>query len=250
MSGSVPRLRMFAGPNGSGKSTLIAVLPPALLGVYLNPDEIEVEIERRGFLAPGDYGVTTQADEVLAFFRNSALLGLSGLGQAAERLGFGDGRLLFSGVAVNAYFASVAADFLRQKLLAGRISFTFETVMSSPTKVELLEQAQGLGYRTYLYYIATEDAAINISRVRSRTKLGGHAVPEEKIVSRYGRSLNLLIDAIRHTNRAYIFDNSGDNKDRTWLAEVTDGKDLEMKTDQMPEWFKRAVWDKIGLRTE
>jgi predicted ABC-type ATPase len=40
----LPRLRMFAGPNGSGKSTLKTVLPPELLGVYLNPDEIESQI--------------------------------------------------------------------------------------------------------------------------------------------------------------------------------------------------------------
>jgi predicted ABC-type ATPase len=35
---------MFSGPNGSGKSTLKTVLPPELLGVYLNPDEIEAQI--------------------------------------------------------------------------------------------------------------------------------------------------------------------------------------------------------------
>ncbi len=36
-----PRLRMFAGPNGSGKSTIKAVLRPELLGVCVNPDELE-----------------------------------------------------------------------------------------------------------------------------------------------------------------------------------------------------------------
>ena len=46
-----PQLRMFAGPNGSGKSTLKTVLPKDLLGVYLNPDEIEARIRRDGFLS-------------------------------------------------------------------------------------------------------------------------------------------------------------------------------------------------------
>ena len=41
----------------------------------------------------------------------------------------------------NSYFASVAADFLRQKLLAVRRSFTFETVMSHSGKMDLLKQA-------------------------------------------------------------------------------------------------------------
>ena len=39
-AGDVSRLRMFAGPNGSGKSTMKAELPPELLGVYVNPDEL------------------------------------------------------------------------------------------------------------------------------------------------------------------------------------------------------------------
>jgi len=57
-----------------------------------------------------------------------------------------------------------------------------------------------------------------------------------------------LMDAIRLTNRAYIFDNSGDNADckHTWLAEITDGKRLELKTERIPAWFKRTVLDKIS----
>ena len=117
--------------------------------------------------------------------------------------------------------------------------------MSSPDKVKLLEQAQQLGYRTYLYFIATDDPAINVSRVQNRVHLGGHPVPEDKIVSRYHRSLDLLMSAIQHTNRTYIFDNSGHNQERTWLAEITDGRVLEIKTDRVPAWFTKAVLDKI-----
>jgi len=113
--------------------------------------------------------------------------------------------------------------------------------MSHRSKVELLAEAQSNGFRTYLYYIATDDPAINISRVQNRVKLGGHSVPVDRIASRYDRSLNLLMDAIRNTNRAYIFDNSGNNQKHTWLAEVTDGKVLELKTSQIPSWFQRAV---------
>jgi len=64
--------------------------------------------------------------------------------------------------------------------------------------VELLAQAQRVGYRTYLYFIATDDPEINISRVRNSVKLGGHSVPEDRIAPRYGRSLDLLMEAIRH----------------------------------------------------
>lgn len=237
---------MFAGPNGSGKSTLKSVLPAELLGIYLNPDEMEQQIRVAGFLEPSAYGVTTTAKEILGHFRNSSFLLRVGLSDAVAQWRFAHGRLEFAGVEINSYFASVAADFLRQQLLARHISFTLETVMSSPDKVWLLEKAQELGYRTYLYYIATDDPEINISRVRTRVRQGGHAVPEDKIVSRYQRSLGLLMEAIRHTHRAYIFDNSTHAQDHTWLAEVTDGRLLEMKTDRIPAWFKRAVTDKIA----
>lgn len=128
-----------------------------------------------------------------------------------------------------------------------KASFTFETVMSHPGKVMLLKRAQTAGYRTYLYYVATDDPQINISRVQNRVTLGGHPVPEDKITSRYYKSLELLIEAVRHTNRAYIFDNSTNNADskHTWLAEITDGRMLELKTDRIPAWFKKAVLDKI-----
>ena len=41
-------MRVFAGPNGSGKSVLKSYLPEPLLGVYLNPDEIEAEVKEQG----------------------------------------------------------------------------------------------------------------------------------------------------------------------------------------------------------
>ncbi len=243
---SVPRLRMFAGPNGSGKSTIKSVVPSKLLGVYLNPDEIQKEIEDRGFLDVRHYGVETTREEILNFFMNSTLLQKAGLDDEAACLRFTDGKLDFFEVIVNAYFASVAADFLRQKLLEKRVSFSFETVMSSPDKVALLKQAQSLGYRTYLYYIATEDPAINVARVKARVNLGGHDVPEDKIVSRYARSLNLLLEAVKRTHRAYLFDNSRQGTEHLWVAEITDAEELEVKCDPMPLWFQKAVWEKIN----
>jgi predicted ABC-type ATPase len=234
---------MFAGPNGSGKSTIKSVLRPELLGVYVNPDEIEQDISMFGFLDLTHYGVRTDRDEILDFFGSSTLLEKADLLDEAEGLRFNDNKLDFFEVSVNAYFASVSADFIRKKLIESGQTFTLETVMSSPDKVELLRLAQVRGYRTYLYYVATEDPQINISRVRHRVKMGGHDVPKDKIISRYYRSLDLLMDAVQYTHRAYIFDNS--SHERVWLAEITAGKVLEMKSDQIPGWFDSALWSKF-----
>lgn len=103
--------------------------------------------------------------------------------------------------------------------------------MSSVDKV-VSGSAQSQGYRTYLYFVATEDPAINVSRVQNRVRMGGHSVPEEKIHSRYYRCLNLLLPAIRLSNRASQIDNSADGSESTWIAEITDGKLIEIKTAQ------------------
>ena len=85
--------------------------------------------------------------------------------------------------------------------------------------------------------------AINVARVKNRVADGGHDVPEVKIVERYARSLGLVREAVRHTNRAYFFDTS--EADAKYVAEVTDGQVVDLKSDEMPGWFKAAVWDKF-----
>jgi predicted ABC-type ATPase len=190
-----------------------------------------------------EYGVSDTGQALLYFFEQSTLLEKAGLVTESRQVRLNDDVLDFSRVAVNSYYASVISDFLRHKLLDSGKTFTFETVMSSPDKVALLHTAQQKGFRTYLYFVATDDPLINISRVQSRVRLGGHPVPEDKIVSRYARSLDLLLDAIRYSDRAYIFDNS--SHESTWLAEVTNGEDLELRTEQIPARFKSAIWDKL-----
>lgn len=239
------RLRMFAGPNGSGKSTFKSIIRPELLGTFINPDEIEKKIKDYNFLDLEDYGIKTTEKEILNFFFESKLLKNAELLDDAHQLHFNNGKLSFFNARVNSYFASVASDFIRHKLVECSKSFTFETVMSFPDKVEFLRTAQSRGYRTYLYYVATEDPAINISRVRYRVRMGGHSVPEDKIVSRYKRSLDLLKEVIPFTNRAYIFDNS--THEHIWLAEITDGHLLEMKTDLIPAWLKKSLGSKFDI---
>lgn len=241
---NTPRLRMFAGPNGSGKTTIKSVLKSSLLGIYINPDEIEKQIKNDDFLDFSQYGIKTDEEEVLSFFQDSKLLEKADLAEEAEYLRFNENRLGFYDLIINSYFASVASDFIRQKLLLSHQSFTFETVMSSKDKISFLAKAKQFGYQSYLYYVATDNPLINISRVKYRVRMGGHDVPEEKIESRYYRSLDFLSEAVKFTNRAYIFDNSG--SEAKCIAEIIDGKEIEVKTDYYPNWIKKYLLDKFS----
>lgn len=248
MSKSQPRLRMFAGPNGSGKSSLKAYLPPRLLGVYLNADDIEHSVRLQGWIDLDAFGIVASEQDIRLFFAQSRLVKNQGIEECVERLRYVDGKLDFGGISMNSYWASVLVDYLRHRLLEQKISFTFETVMSHASKVEFLLAARIAGYRTYLYYVATEDPSINVSRVKSRVSLGGHDVPQDKIVERYHRSLQLLEKAVAYSNRAYVFDSSKEAEDRqhAWVAEITEGVTIELKTDKIPGWFQRALLDKAA----
>lgn len=234
----VPRLRMFAGPNGSGKSTLKSLLSHDWIGSYINPDELELTLRTSGVLDFEKFEVSISASELQTFFESSPLLKTSG---HLCRTRLEKSKFSLIGTTANSYHASVLSDFLRRKLLAAGKTMTFETVMSSADKLDFLAQAKNCGYRNYLYFVATEGPEINVARVKARVGLGGHAVPEDKIVQRYYRSLGLLKAAIKLTERAYIFDNSADNSPSTWIAEVSGGTSIELKTNEVPAWFARCV---------
>jgi len=240
------RMRMFAGPNGSGKSSVKADVASGMLGYYLNPDDIEKAVQQTGYYDVRDLKLPMQQSEIILFFEQHPLLKRIDDPDFIHEIRFVEkGFIDFANVSIdfNSYLSAILTDFLRQKLIGAGRSFTFETVMSSADKVRTLQQAQDAGFRNYLYYVATEDPLINISRIRHRVRMGGHAVPDDKVVDRYYRSLDLLLDAIRLTNRAYIFDNSGETK--IWIAEITAGRDIELKTDLIPQWFSRAVLNKL-----
>ena len=239
---SVPKLRMIAGPNGSGKTTLWNYLRSQFafpLGFCLNPDEIDRELGVSGWLDFGSWGLRGEPEQLHKFVRVHPLAGQ--LGDNAFTV---QGSRLTIGPGVRrGYLAAILCDFMRQGWVAAGQSFTFETVMSSADKVNLLREARGRGYRTYLYYICTDSLVINRERVAVRVSQGGHDVPSEKIGTRYERSLSLLVEAIRQSDRAYLFDNSG--KSHRFIAEFEGGR-LARVSEDLPAWFVTYVLSKHG----
>lgn len=90
---------------------------------------------------------------------------------------------------------------------AGR-SFSFETVMSHPSKLDLLRSAKQAGFLVRLFFVATDNPSLNVERVKQRVSEGGHDVPEERILARYERTLSLLQAAFDLADEAAVFDNS------------------------------------------
>jgi len=107
--------------------------------------------------------------------------------------------------------AQAKADEMRYNALSNGVPFAFETVMSHPSKIDLLRHAKENGYETRLLFITTQSPEINKGRVADRVAKGGHNVPEDKIEPRYDRSMALLPLALRYADKAEVYNNSFDN---------------------------------------
>ena len=240
-----PRIRMFAGPNGSGKSTIKEYLLPHHIGAYLNADELEQNLSGTHQLDLMIYHSALKAQNLIHFLNQKKrpqagkLLPLLKLQPSILE----DGQIRFDLSEIDSYLCGRIIDYIRLEFLRLKISFTFETVMSHISKVEFLQEAKRQGFKTYLYYVSTVDPIINIARVQYRVRMGGHAVPEQKIVERYYRSINLLMQAVDASDRTYLFDNSSNGENAAFLAEIQSAEILKINPDvkQLPWWFAEKV---------
>jgi predicted ABC-type ATPase len=240
------RVRMFAGPNGSGKTSVVRKFardfsPDGLFQLhhFINADNIFRDLHEGRGVPLDALGRTVTVEQL------RTALGAGGRLRAdhpfLDAAKVEQARLTAPASVCDAYVAAAVADFLRDELFAVGHSFSFETVMSHRSKIDFFARARAAGYRTYLYFVATESADINVYRVKNRAALGGHDVPEDKVVERYKRSLELVGAALSHAHRAFLFDNS--SAELVWLAQLTpEGKfELKVAADALPAWFRTWV---------
>ena len=130
---------------------------------------------------------------------------------------------------------------LRYKCLEQGRDFVFETVFSAAEKVEFLQKAHDAGFFIRFFYVCTSDPAINVARITQRYLDGGHEVPISKVVSRYYKSLLNAAKAISFVDRAYVYDNSIDNRLPRLLFRTTNGNLFKSYTDEIPDWADKLI---------
>jgi predicted ABC-type ATPase len=139
---------------------------------------------------------------------------------------------------VAAYEAARAADLVRADLIERGISFCMETVFSDPegAKVEFLRDAQQRGYTVMLIFIGLDDSDLSLGRVVRRVQKGGHDVPDDKLRSRFPRTLANLANALTFVDYAMVYDNSSGEEPYRLVAELQKGDVVRRGTTQ-PDWW-------------
>ena len=109
-----------------------------------------------------------------------------------------------------AYAASEIAAAAREALIAARLDFCTETVMSHESKVDLVATAATAGYDVVLHVVMIPLALCG-PRVAARVASGGHDVPVDKLAARYTRLWPYVAAVVPHCHRAVFYDNSADD---------------------------------------
>ena len=105
--------------------------------------------------------------------------------------------------------AAVKADQLRYESIQKQEDLTFETVLSSEYKINILKAAKEAGYFIKCIFVLTADVNLNIARVQSRVAQGGHSVDPEKIRSRYKKSIANIRVLMDLCDILHVYDNTG-----------------------------------------
>lgn len=250
------RFRIFAGPNGSGKSTIIKEIRQTVVkgrridfGVYVNADDISAFLLVNSF----DFSKYTLPEVTLVQLVSFATeWGLFRNGFDEMRLGkainIAGCKLMLVDTEWKDQVAQILSNFVINELLNAGKKCSMETVFSHESKVSYMQHANAMGYKVYLYFVATAHPDINVARVAARVAQYGHNVPEDRIRDRYNKSLNLMYDAAQEAYQAYFFDNSGEQRRHQQVAHFKIvGKKKRwdpFEAELLPDWFVKYYVNK------
>jgi predicted ABC-type ATPase len=132
------------------------------------------------------------------------------------------------------------ADAQRQALLAQQQSFVSETVFSHPSKLALIADAQARGFEVALYVVCLDDPRRLLERVQQRVLEGGHAVPANKILERYPRTVENLRQAVRQVPLALLFDATDTDDGGPHLVASVVGGRVRVHGPWLPAWVRQV----------
>ncbi len=104
--------------------------------------------------------------------------------------------------------AAQFADKSRYASIEAKQDFTFETVLSSNYKIDILNKAKEEGFFIKGVFVLTVDPKINVARVQSRVASGGHGVETNAIIDRYYKAINNIKKLMEICDILHVYDNT------------------------------------------
>jgi predicted ABC-type ATPase len=170
------------------------------------------------FAGPNGAGKSTHAEAILSAlgietFVNADFIARGLAGRHTETVAITAGRIMLKR--------------LRDLSEAGQ-DFAFESTLSSRTFVPFLARLKRCGYHVAIYFFALRSSRLAVRRVRHRVALGGHDVPADVVIRRFGRSLHNFSNLYTEVADEWMmFDNSSGTTARLVAQFVGGRKTIE-----------------------
>lgn len=122
---------------------------------------------------------------------------------------------------------------LARECIRNHRDLSIETTLSGGYAVRLMEEARKKRFEIKMFYVGLGDPLLNIERVASRVRNGGHHIPSEDIMHRHHTSIRNLLQHLDLVDELLVIDNSALNG--KIVLEAYDGK-LKYQDAILPEW--------------
>jgi predicted ABC-type ATPase len=147
---------------------------------------------------PNGAGKTTAAGFLLPdvfqtdIFINADIIAAQLSPQNPEAVAFKAGRIMLERV---------------QETLASKQTFAIETTLATKSYLNLVNQAQLLGYEVVLYFFFLPSAQMAKERVKLRVSKGGHNIPPDVIERRYVAGIQNFFGFILQVDNWFMYQN-------------------------------------------
>ncbi len=125
------------------------------------------------------------------------------------------------------------------RTLAMRADLVLETTLAGRTILQKMHAAKANGYAIVLIFIGTATPVLNIGRIQTRTRLGGHVISAQDVQRRWHTSLDHLRPAARIADRILLLDNSSTRERFALVASIDHG--AITRGQRTPRWAKAAL---------
>ena len=136
---------------------------------------------------------------------------------------------------VNLLFESFVSD-----CIARRASFAVETTLRSSITFDQAATARREGFFIEMHYLALNNFAQHVERIKIRADKGGHSAPESVLRGIYDNSLRHLARAIREMDAIAVYDNGETDAVPRVLLQAEGGHVVYI-AEQRPEWLEQAL---------
>ena len=211
------------------------------MGAFINADEMEKSFKTKNVFAFNLKNVSIEESVLKNFLLTHSLNTKFDFRKSVLSLSVNKNSILLDGTLSNSYISAAIADYLRELCLENKQIFSFESVFSDERKINFIKKLHKSKYKIYLYIISTVSPFINIARVNERVKQNGHAVAEDKIISRYHKSILNIKKAIPFAYRSFIIDNSQEYSPILVAELNSERRTTYLNKEYQPNWVKQLL---------